>query len=273
MWEKGRKHLDPNHSPIPNDILNFLERKWESIGVFNLVGGEPVLTPLTKDVLDLLLNLSKQYPTKRKKRLKIVSNLAVPTSEFKKFLDRLRTISELIDVEIGVSAESMSQRFEYIRDGALYKTFENNLKNLMQHRDIDVTLQSTLNVLAMPKFHEFLIDFIDCVRMAGKTVHLNFNEVVWPTELSPRNYPVVLKEEKKLAFEALSKIHPNEIRHHGRFHEFRDSLSKLYDSLGQGSLRDTIGFLNRSENQRLRKLRWQEVFPEIAELSLNETLK
>lgn len=237
--------------------------------MFNLVGGEPVLTPLSKDVLDLLVSLCAERPTKRKKRLKIVSNLAAPTSEFKRFLDRLSQVSEHINVEIGVSAESLGQRFEYIRDGALYKIFDANLEVLLQAKGIDLTLQSALNVLAMPKYHEFLADYIDRMRSAGKPIHLNFNEVVWPTELSPRNYPRSLPEEKKLAFEALSKISPREVRDLARFHEFQDGLRKLYDSLGSGSLERTVSFLNKSESQRLRKLHWAHVFPEIAAVLAN----
>ena len=263
-WQSGKITFDAIKTAIPQDIVNFIENKWGHIGMFNLVGGEPTLISMSDDILNLLLSISQREQSVKRKRIRVISNLSAPTSVFQKFINKLAWLSEYFDIEVGVSAESLGQRFEYIRDGANFDLFQNNLKTLLQQKGLDVTLQSTLNILAIPKFHEFLATFVDQLRSAKKSIHLNFNEVVWPEELSPRNYPRILSAEKAQALEVLSEIPNNEKRNAERFVNFSESLSQLYDSLGTGSMAATIKFLNCSEPNRLKKMNWRKVFPEVA---------
>jgi organic radical activating enzyme len=259
------KSLLPSASSIQisSEVEGFLRSKWAGIGRVCLVGGEPMMIPGLFDVMALLGKIASEQETKRRIKVKIVSNFSIPSKQFRIFIDRLVEFQISMDIELGVSAESLDRRFEYIRDGALSAVFKDNLAYAIRKPSIEICLQSTLSLLSIAKFHEFLEFYINELLIVGKKIDLKYNEVVSPSQLSPRNFPFPLEKERLLVQNLLMKVQEDDIRWSRSYKNFCDSIDLLYQSLGSKTPIDSFRFLDQSELRRVRSMNWRETFPEL----------
>ncbi len=268
MWagqESQKTRTASLENSLPTEIENFLRERWKTIGMFNLIGGEPTLIPNVLPLLETLAKIESELGDQDSKEVTIISNLAAPPERFKKFIDRLSAVGDSFNIKVGVSAESLGDRFEYIRDGASFSVFSQNLEYLLKSSSVHPCLQSTLSVLSISKFHEFLDHYFRLCQQFGKGLDLRWNQIVQPQALSPSHFPSKLDSERQFAFELFSKMPEKMIADRGQFDHFRDSLMRAYDSIGTGAMAEVTAFLDSSENQRLKKMNWRTTFPELSQ--------
>jgi hypothetical protein len=249
---------------LDETIRRLVESWWPSIGLFNFVGGEPALLPELHEVLDFLDRTERLQPSAARKRISIVTNLAVPEKRFKDFLLRLQERSGRFDIEIVVSAEALGSRYEFIRDGASFVDFERAFSALLQSPGLRVSIIPSLNVLAMARFHEFLIYVLGRLRESGRNVHFFFNEVLQPGPLSARLFPHGLGAEKEKALRALAEFPRQMLRAPHEFDLFVAKLADVYDSAALVDRREDIAkFLDQRHSGRLKPQPWRGLFPEL----------
>lgn len=262
MWNNKKTQS----AMLSNDILSFLEDAWEDLGLIILIGGEPALIPEVFTFSEELKKIEARKPSAKKKVLKVISNFAVPHGIFKTFIDKLCSLHHFADIEVGVSAEALGEQFEYIRDGASFEVFSKNLDYALQFSEINLALQSTVSILSIAKFHEFLDFYIQKVTTAGRPMDFIYNEVVQPVSLAPRYYPFPLDQEREQVLRLLQAIPIEAVRGRKRFRLFKEAIVQLYDGVGKADVSFSLvtEFLDRSESKRLMSGDWRKIFPELA---------
>lgn len=141
-----------NHPQIPSDIMDsraIFWKWWDSVGkgqVQRLVisGGEPSLMSETYQWIERA-NLSG-------KEILFNTNAAVNESWWKRFLAMLQDLSAENRVIVRVSMDAVDQRFEWIRTGLKWNTFEKNLVDLASislEKNIVLRISPTLSCLTL----------------------------------------------------------------------------------------------------------------------------
>jgi sulfatase maturation enzyme AslB (radical SAM superfamily) len=105
---------------IYEKIFEFIEKYKNSIHNILMLGGEPLLLKQNNRLLDILPN--KNYG--------IITNLSNPIS---KNLIAKKLLAEK-NVSWGISFENVGKRFEYVRDGAKWNLFFENLRTLKNNK-------------------------------------------------------------------------------------------------------------------------------------------
>jgi pyruvate-formate lyase-activating enzyme len=263
---------DDPHSPalpkpeITAEMVAQLEKWWAATGRYNFLGGEPAMMPETFRLVDVLADLARRLPPFQfTKTFSVISNLAVSPEMFRKFLDKLEDLVPLYIVDVTFSIESLDRQFDYIRDGGSYGVFMENLEQLLARRHFAVSWISTNNLLSIGNFHLCLEKILGRFAATGRMVHPIYNEVHYPSLLSPRLYPLPLEGERAAARKLLSEF-PRELLHLPRlFDDFVVSVDKLYESAGtSSSISASLKFLDEAEPRRLVKMNWRDVFPALA---------
>lgn len=153
--------------PIPNKEYNpYIEAFWQwwpdlvdNLRIFRITGGEPLLNKNTFEVLDYLIENPK--PTMR---LSINSNLGVPQSIIKQFIEKMKIIQEKKAVQefvLYTSCEAHGAKAEYIRNGLNYNEWLSNCEAIV--RDIPnsrLSLMCTYNILSITSFKNMLQDIV-----------------------------------------------------------------------------------------------------------------
>lgn len=153
--------------PIPNKDYNpYIDAFWQwwpdlvdNLKIFRITGGEPLLNKNTFEVLDFLIANPKPNM-----RLSINSNLGVPKTIIKQFIDKMKIIQEMKAVKefvLYTSCEAYGAKAEYIRHGLNYQEWLVNCESII--RDIPnsrLSLMATYNVLSITSFQEMLKDII-----------------------------------------------------------------------------------------------------------------
>ena len=164
-----------------------------------LQGGEPLLNNQLLELVDVIGD----------KRITIISGLGVSPDRFKKIIDRIKGKN----IVFNISAESTGELFEFIRYGAVWKTFLEYL-DYMKENQIKFRFISTITNLASFNFLEFY-------NMFSKDHTIYYNPVAERTFLQPN----VLDDYSKEIF--LKKT--NDKKDDVFFQKYRQSLSQPFD--------------------------------------------
>lgn len=153
--------------PIPNKEYNpYIEAFWkwwpdivDELKIFRITGGEPLLNKNTFDVLDYLIENPKPNL-----RLSINSNLCVPKTLIKQFVEKMQIIQDKKAVKefvVYTSCEAHGAKAEYIRYGLKYQEWLENCETIL--KDIPnsrLFLMSTYNLLSITSYREMLKDIL-----------------------------------------------------------------------------------------------------------------
>lgn len=130
-----------------NDFLLYIEKNKTTINNIMLLGGEPLLQKQNSALLDMIPKAS----------VYILTNLAVP-------LKNNPLASKLIssnNIAYGVSFETVGNRYEYVRHGAEWKVFDNNLDYLTEKvKDFAIdahSLYSIYSAFNLVEFYEYIL--------------------------------------------------------------------------------------------------------------------
>lgn len=264
QWNGYSEKNQPTKGELSSEIIALIESWWPSTLKYTIIGGEPLLTPETFKIIDTLAQIEKRNPSTKQKRLALITNLSVPTPVFRKKLLFLKTYCDFFKIQMCVSIESIGKEFEYIRDGASFDVFIENFNILLECRQFEVILFSTFSLLSIQNYHEFLDFFIKKFIYHNHPIQFNYNEVVFPSQLSPRLFPLDLTRDRLKSLQLLSEIPSILIKDKNEFTVFCKKLSELYDSLTtENSISNSKVFLDKLDANRINKLNWKDVFPNL----------
>lgn len=143
---KGIK-INANKDIAENSVFSFIEKNKDTIENINLLGGEPLLQKQNHKLLEIL-NDKNYY---------ILTNLSVD-------LTKNQIASKLLDMKFidwGISFETVGEKFEYVRHGAEWSIFLNNLKLLKSRSPNRVNahpLYCTYTALNLREYYDFILE-------------------------------------------------------------------------------------------------------------------
>ncbi len=167
-------------------LFLLIEQHRGSVENILMLGGEPLLQKQNARLIDLVAN----------KSFYVLTNLSVPL-ETNKVAQRLLQVP---DLHIGVSFETIGDRYEYVRHGAQWELFDQNLDYLRAQRpavEIDAhSLYSIYSAFNLVEFYEYI------------TSKNAFNKVFWNLlESSGENkHASVFKLSRPLKDQAIAEI-------------------------------------------------------------------
>jgi|TARA_B110000503_G_scaffold135720_1_gene216807 organic radical activating enzyme len=241
---KGIKVNDVKADNV-NTLLMYIEQNKDTVSDINLLGGEPFLQKQNSRLLDILKN----------KKYYVLTNLAVPLKNNKIALQVLNEPN----AEWGVSFETVRERFEYVRHGAKWDQFINNI-NFIKSVKPDLLVNAHPLYCTYSAFN--LVEYYDYV--------LNeklFNSIYWCViqNIDGLN---VLKLSKNLKEKAIKEIEKCEIKFKGA-----TGIDHLIDIKNTiiASLNDTVTvkttfntFTSTIESQLNKDVKFNDLWPDLA---------
>jgi len=165
-------------------VLDFIKRNGQDLEVVLLVGGEPLLPRQNRNLLD---NIPDD------KHIDLISNLSSNLDNNQVF-QRLQSKK---DVSWQVSFESIGSKFEYVRHGANWKLFVDNLKKVKSipgHRITALPVYCIYSALNLIEIYEFIQE-ID--------IQIHWQKLWGPNYLNVTNFSPRIKQ---LAIEEISRV-------------------------------------------------------------------
>ncbi len=148
------KHSDPN--PYVDAFWKWFPDVLPHLRVFRVTGGEPTMSKDVWKLLDYIYdNASPELS------IAINSNLGTDPKLIEKLIDKIDKIKDKVkQVEIYTSAEAVGSHAEYIRDGMDYSYWMSNVEKVLSETDSNVAIMTTLNMLSLPSFCNFIEDIM-----------------------------------------------------------------------------------------------------------------
>jgi organic radical activating enzyme len=179
--------------PKAPDIFN--EKFWEwfdTVGVkyctrIGIIGGEPLIMPEFYTFVDKLLASKKAIAPEKKVSFWIVTNMNTPKNYLDKFLMYLPKLSEVFDVEILVSMESVGEKAEYIRNGVKWDRFTSNIDKVLSHKELDFGFgfMPAINALSISSIKDFVMYAESLYHKHGRPIAIKQSVVTFPSQQSP----------------------------------------------------------------------------------------
>ena len=186
------KHSDDN--PYVTAFWKWFPNILSKLKVFRITGGEPLLSKDTWKVLDFIIEQNSPPM-----QIAINSNLCVDDNFIDQLIIKINELTVLgHDVKIFTSIESTWQRAEYSRYGLNFELWSKNLHRVLSETTVTVGIMTTINVLSISDFNNF-IDLIMEYRVcynkdfAHNRIPLSINYLKWPPYL---NISILTKDLK-----------------------------------------------------------------------------
>ena len=229
--------------PYKNSESNpYVEAFWKwfpdalpHLKVLRITGGEPTMSKDTWKLLDYLI----EHPRKDLD-IAINSNLCVTDTLIKKLIEKINQLADLgVKVDVYTSLESTGEQAEYARDGLDYYTWIKNVKTVLTETESTVAIMTTVNILSLPSF----VDFITCVmelrKLYNKTcehnrIPLSINIMHWPPHLQ---CTLLSKQDRLLYADAIESTCKEWLKYYTKekyarlYLEEWDQLKRLCDYL------------------------------------------
>jgi pyruvate-formate lyase-activating enzyme len=272
----------PIHRDDQNPYVDAFWKWWpelyNSLEVFRITGGEPLLSRHTWRVLDYILENPRPDLD-----LAINSNLSVHPKIIEKLvLYANKMKGKVKSFEIYTSCEATGAQAEYIRYGLNYSQFMKNVEYVLANTpdEIRVNFMVTTNILSFSTFEQFLqsiwdlrAKYISKADEHGRNINripMMISYLRWPNHLSITNLPNDLKIKyssswKKFASDRIfeKNLHPVACI----FHEEVDQISRLCDfmlSREEDVEKNMKNFyLYHVEYDKRRGTNFNEIFPEL----------
>ena len=179
-------------------LFNFIEKSIDEGYISNgtiLLGGEPLLQKQNSRLIDLLTG----------RGFYILTNLSVPIKS-NKIAEKL--LKEPV-VNWGISFETVGNRFEYVRRGASWNIFKDNIDYLNRKKNEDSNIEahalySVYSAFNLIEFYEFILEkkfhnvFWNLLESSGNNVDVNV-----------MNMSYTLRQKAIEEIEKCQKLFPN----------------------------------------------------------------
>jgi radical SAM protein with 4Fe4S-binding SPASM domain len=142
-----------------------------------LSGGEPFYIPHNIKLLNLLEN--KEVP------------LRINTNMHWNYNNKLYEIlKNFKNVQLTMSADAIEEKFEYIRNGASWNTFIENIKMVKKETNFQLRVNTIFSVINANNINELIDYFYNKLDVKDITINILYR----PKEIDSRNYPANKKQ-------------------------------------------------------------------------------
>jgi sulfatase maturation enzyme AslB (radical SAM superfamily) len=157
-WAKELRHEPTNLSmddewqqQILKSLIEYVDSfpKDKEVLTFNILGGEPLIMPVTYDFIDMLAPIAAKFDNRPE--MMITTNLNTPKKLLDRFIDIMKKYNKIFKFTISVSIEDTADNAEKVRHGLNWERFEKNLNQIKQHADF-IGFTNTLNILSVENF-------------------------------------------------------------------------------------------------------------------------
>jgi hypothetical protein len=287
MIKNGEITQEQYDRELPTPAPSFEPKFWEwfdkvgrlRIHRVNIIGGEPLIIPKFYEYIELMkekMTAVKHLPFIVRPTLCIVTNLNTPANYFNRFMDRLEAFTEVFDIEILISAESLGDRAEYIRNGVDWQRFESNINKLFSRKDVKFTVGflMSVNVLSIATTKEFVQWATELSKKYDRTVHFKQNIVNHPSWQAPLLLPPEFAKYLDNAIEYMEQhvdSMPIATDYSGRYDQYIIFLKSLSDTMKNNTAdytadRRIFGHWYKQFDDK-RNLNFDNSFPEYVEFS------
>lgn len=266
---------------FPKAAPSFDIKFWEwfnKIGRFHLhrlgiIGGEPLIMPEFYEFVDKLISSVNAVKALRKEKMTfwIVTNLNTPPNYLEKLFNYLPKLTEVFNVEILVSMESVGKKAEYIRNGLNWKKFTGNLDKVLSRTDLkfDFGFIMSLNALNITSVQDFVKFTEELYVKYQRPVALKQNIISFPSFQSPMILTPDFADHLDSAVEYMkTKVDQMPVvpDYYGRYDQYIIYLENLANSIRHNTGnyitdRRTFSTWFKTYDER-RRLNFLEVFPE-----------
>lgn len=279
--ESGSLMLDEPYQEETNPYIHAFWKWWpelkNTLHTFRITGGEPLLSPNTYKLLDLLdkdpaPNLS----------FSINSNLGVPSEKVERLITGVRKLldhKKAKKFDLFTSIEAWDKKAEYIRFGLDTELYWKNLEAvLVGLPTVTVTIMCTFNNLSVTSFKQFLERVLELrekhhkkgVRPSPLLVDISYlqNPTFQTIQILPENYREQLEEIVAFVSENRAEKRGN-VWGFYQFEEIkiRRCLEWMSQNLDDRRLREQRAKFYRyySEYDRRRNTNFAKTFPEMVD--------
>lgn len=179
------KHVYKNNEKNP-----YVDAFWEwfptivrDLRVLRITGGEPTMSKDTWRLLDFLIDKPQKF------EVAINTNLGVPDQLIDKLIDKINALEAVgMKVDVYTSAEATDDQQNYARDGMHYAVWMQNVARILKETNSTVAVMTTINILSLPSFADFVEDVMDLRKQFNKSfeknrIPLSINYLRWPQHL------------------------------------------------------------------------------------------
>ena len=162
----------------------YIKNNSKEIQKIMLLGGEPLLIKDNIELLEIIDDNVEIY---------VISNLSIPNLEKSKIYSLLKNRK----VIWGISFENIKEKFEYVRNGASWDIFDNNIKLLKSNANFAVNAQSVYNIFSafdIDKFYNYCLE---------NELPITWSNLITPRELDVTYLPI---KYKQMAIENLENL-------------------------------------------------------------------
>lgn len=280
--EFGSHHLDDlerrgqfpyahdEHNPYVEAFNKWFPEAYPHLKVFRVTGGEPTMSDDFWKTLDYILENPRPDL-----EISINTNLGVPEKLINRLIDYAKRLDERCkECQIYTSCESYGEQIEYVRDGMDYEYWKNNVTRILDETDCRVLVMTTINVLSLPGFVDFLKDMVafrekyDSIEYAHRTP-ISFNYLRFPPHLQVTILPKEMREKYANEIEKYAMLYHRDfaktldvhfvLEEINQIKRFCDYMRKDQTS-GPKYRQNFVQFIE--EYDRRRKKNFVETFPE-----------
>lgn len=206
------------HNPYIEAFWKWWPDLYESLQVFRITGGEPLLSKHLWTMFDWFKSHKNE-----KLELSINTNLCVPDKLIDKLIENIKAVSPNVSrIKIFTSIEAVGKDAEYIRDGLNYIEWKNNLERILTELpNVRVIISTTLNNLSIFTIEKLMIDVMELRKkftydLADSKLGISFNYLRWPTFMDVRVFDK--KKTNEILVKALDYIKANRCEVGGVFY-------------------------------------------------------
>jgi len=177
-------YKNSEHNPYVEAFWKWFPDALPHLKVLRITGGEPTMAKDTWKLLDYLI----EHPRKDLD-IAINSNLCVTDALIKKLILKINQLAEVgVKVDVYTSLESTGAQAEYARDGLDYYTWIKNVESILKETKSTVAMMTTINILSLPTFLDFMMCIMDFRKLYNKSFDINriplsINIMHWPPHL------------------------------------------------------------------------------------------
>lgn len=173
-----------DYNPYVEAFWKWFPEVLTHLKVLRITGGEPTMSKDTWKLLDYLV----ENPRKNLD-ISINTNGCVANHLIDKLIEKINKLSEVgVQVDIYTSLESTGKQAEYARDGLDYEQWKTNVHRLLTETNSNVIIMTTVNILSLPTFTDFIEDIMNFRKTYNTCFEINriplsVNIMHWPPHL------------------------------------------------------------------------------------------
>jgi len=275
------KHNEYN--PYVEAFNKWFPEALPHLKVFRITGGEPTMSKDFWKTLDYII----ENPIKDLE-ISINTNLGTPTELIDKLIIYAKKLDESCkECQIYTSCESHGEQIEYTRDGMDYDLWKSNVTRILDETDCRVVIMTTINILSLPRFVDFLKDMMEFRKKYDNSnfshrTPLSFNYMRFPPHLQVTLLPHTIREKYANQILDYAMQWDKSIHNHGYnegvdynvmlYHEEINQIKRFCDYLktdqssGPKYRRNFVQFIREYDKRRNKN--FCETFPEYEMLYL-----